>query len=385
MAETIATPKKEFQLEKILLSARESGASDIHFKVGYKPIIRLHGRLGFLETEECTPERISKICRGILNEAQQKRLPLAKNIDASLELNGYRHRVNVAYETKNSVVNPFIAIRIIPDKIMDVKNIGFPEGVWKNIAGWRDPENKEAVSELKRGLVLVTGITGSGKTTTLASLINEINKKRSEHIITIEDPIEYVYPMGKSIISQREIGASLNSFADGVKYSLRQDPDIILIGEIRDRDTALHALEASETGHLVFSTLHTKSAEETVDRYVSLFNAEEQNKVRTSLASNLAFVLSQLLVPCEKGTERKLVMEVMNVRDTTAIRNHIRKGEYYQLLGDMQNTRKYKNITFDQRLFDLYKLGELGGMTKEEVLSYAHDSESLKKEFDKLR
>jgi twitching motility protein PilT len=385
MAETSKIPAKEFKLNTILLSARTQKASDAHFKVGSRPVLRIKGKLIPLDTEECTSEKMNKLSSELLTQEQKERLPSAKSIDTSYEVNNYRHRVNVALETKNGKVEPFIAIRLIPEEIMHVEDVGFPYEVWKDITGYKDLDEKKAVPELRRGLVLVTGKTGSGKTTTLASLINYMNMTRAEHIITLEDPIEYSYPKGKSIISQREIGTSLNSFADGVKYSLREDPDIILVGEIRDRETALHALEASETGHLVLSTLHTKSATETVDRYVSLFESNEQDKIRTSLASNLAFVFSQLLVPCRKGTERKLVMEVMNVRDTSSIRNHIREGDYKQLLGDMQSARKYNNITFDHRLLELYTSGELEDMAKEEVLSYAHNPESLKLDLNKLR
>lgn len=383
MAEINKTSGKDFRLNTILLSARTQKASDVHFKVGSKPELRIKGKLVPLDTEECTSEKMNKLSLELLTKEQQEKLPSVKSIDTSYEINNYRHRVNVAFETKKGKVEPFIAIRLIPEEIMSVDDVGFPYDVWKDITGYKDLDEKKAVPELRRGLVLVTGKTGSGKTTTLASLINYINMTRAEHIITLEDPIEYAYQKGRSIISQREIGSSLNSFADGVKYSLREDPDIILVGEIRDRETALHALEASETGHLVLSTLHTKSAIETVDRYVSLFESSEQDKIRTSLASNLAFVLSQLLVPCRKGTERKLVMEVMNVRDTQPIRNHIREGDYKQLLSDMQVNRTRKNIPFDQRLLDLYTTGKLEDMAREELLSYAHNPESLKLELNK--
>ena len=387
--------KKIHNLNRILLGARELGASDVHLQIGYRPITRINGRIKFLDTEECNGEFLQEVIDGTLDKDQNVRLMKNKSIDIAIEVMGkikkdkenkrYRHRVNIAYLTKGNNTEPFIAFRLIPDKIRPIEKIGFPDDVWKNIVGWKGQEEAENVPGLRRGLVLVTGITGSGKTTTLASLINQINETRAEHIITMEDPIEYVYPRANSIIKQREIGSSLNSFADGVKYSLREDPDIILVGEIRDRDTALHALEASETGHLVFSTLHDPSATETVDRYVGLFNPDEQDKVRISLASNLAYVFSQNLIPCEKGTERRLVMEVMNVRDTPAIRTRIRRGEYNQLIGEMQSHRKYKNITFDHRLVELYKTGELGDMRKDEVLSYAHDPESVKQDIDKLK
>ncbi|MDP3026424.1 MAG: PilT/PilU family type 4a pilus ATPase [Nanoarchaeota archaeon] len=377
------------KLERILLGAREAGASDVHFKVGYKPIWRIAGKLTYVDTEVIDSEKISEIAKLILKEPKEKYFHEHKNVDSSLELvrkgkksekdKIYRHRINLGYASGQ----PFIAIRIIPDEIIPIEKIGFPFEVWKNITGWKDPENKENIPGLKRGLVLITGITGSGKTTTLASLIQKINETRHEHIITLEDPVEYMYNPLKSIISQREIGVDLDSFGEGVKYSLRQDPDIILVGEIRDRETALHALEAAETGHIVFSTLHTKNAGETVRRYVNLFEAEDHDNIRNSLAANLAYVLSQQLIPYQKGVGRRLAMEVMNVKDSIAIKKHLREGDYHKIFSEIQLGQKYKMITMDDHIKQLYKEGK-GEVSKEDAISQAHDPEKMREFIDKL-
>jgi len=364
---------KSFQIDRILLAAREMNASDVHFKVGYKPIVRVNGMPKCLETDVVSEDDMPRIVNSVLiEEKKQIYLQEHKNVDASLEIRSkdkkyYRHRINVAQDRRG----PFVAIRLIPDKIMDVSEVGFPEEIWKNIVGY----SEEEISGLKRGLVLVTGITGSGKTTTLASLINEINKRRHEHIITLEDPVEYVYKPLKSIISQRELGSDVYSFADGVKYSLREDPDVILVGEIRDRETALHALEATETGHIVFSTLHTKNAAETVSRYVNLFEAEDHDNIRDSLAANLSYILSQQLIPRTKIGGRKLAMEVMNVKDSSGIKKLLRKGEYHKIMGQIQIEHAKGSILMDEHIKQLYNSGDI---EKEDAINHAHNSEGLR-------
>lgn len=382
--EEIERDKKLHELERILLGAREMKASDVHFKVGYKPIVRINGTPDQINTEVVDEIKIIDIVDLILNKNKQDYFHKHKNVDASLEVIGrdkntkkeveYRHRVNVGYARKQ----PFITIRLIPDKIMSVDEIGFPYEVWKNIVGCEEEE----ITGLKRGLILITGVAGSGKTTTQASLLQEINKRRKENIITVEDPIEYTYPRGKSIISQRELGDDLNSFADGIKYSLRQDPDVILIGEIRDRETALHNLEAAETGHLVFSTLHTKDAAETVRRYVNLFDTDDHDNIRDSLSANLSYVLCQQLIPYQKGVGRRLAMEVMNVRDSAAIRKHIRDGEYHKIPGQMQLEKAHKSILMDDHIKYLCTKGEI---KLEDALAQAYNSERLKEDLDKVK
>jgi twitching motility protein PilT len=226
--------------------------------------------------------------------------------------------------------------------------------------------------------VLVTGRTGSGKTTTLASLIQEINRTRQEHIITIEDPIEYVHNPDKCIISQREVGVHVDSFKNGLKYALRQDPNIILIGEIRDKETAHLTLEATATGHLVFATLHTMSAVESVRRYVNFFDTEEQNNIRNLLASNLAYVLSQQLIPHQRGIGRTMAMEVMNVRDSDSIKALLRDGKDYQIPSYMH--QKLGMITMDERLKQLEAMGKIPAGSS---IFYAHRPKDVAESYKK--
>ncbi|VVB78332.1 Type II/IV secretion system protein [uncultured archaeon] len=358
------------QIDKLLNSAIERNASDLHLKVGYKPILRIGGRLVRLnETVELDAEGISLIARNLMGDAKSVKFSETNNSDFSIEYksqNGEtrRFRANAAMADGH----PYLALRVVPREIRNVETIGFPYEVWNDIIN------------LKRGLVLVTGVTGSGKTTTLASLIQKINETRGDHIITIEDPVEYKYSPVKSMISQREVGIDVLSFGDGVKYCLRQDPDVILIGEIRDIETAEKALEAAATGHLVFSTLHTKSAEETVMRYVNMFPANDHDNIRDSLSANLEYVLSQQLLPYEKGGERTLAMEVMNVGYSAAIRNHLRKGEYHQLTSDIQTGRAGKMITMDARLQQLVGAGKI---SKEMAIAYAYKSDEMRKSFNR--
>jgi len=355
----------EVQIHTIFMYAGKRGASDIHFKAGEPPILRVNGKIERLETQAIDGKAMAGIAKALLSEGHQIALQETGNADSAVEqeIEGVkcRYRVNAARE-KNGL---FIAVRLVPERIMPVHEIGFPFHLWEDLIS------------LQRGLVLVTGVTGSGKTTTLASLIQRINDTYADHIITIEDPIEFVYPKSKSIISQREIGINVKSFSDGVKYVLRQDPDVILIGEIRDRETATKALEAAATGHLVFSTLHTKDAADTVRRYVNIFEAEDQNNVRNSLASNLAYVLCQQLLPHRSGYGRALAMEVMNVQVSPAIQNHLRKAEYYRIISEIQIGKANKMITMDQRLKELFYDGRI---TRETAIGYSHYPDEMRHE-----
>src|SRR3989344_3740442 len=276
----------KFNLSDVLEAARGVNSSDIHFKVGYVPTFRVEGILtGTDGLSPLSQDDLNEIIGCFLSEDKLALLKERGDIDTSFETRiedvTLRYRVNVAQDKNGG----YATLRLIPDKILGIEKIGFPNNVYRDIVS------------LNSGLVLVTGVTGSGKTTTLASIINEINKLRGDHIITLEDPIEYVYGPVKSIISQRELGTSLSSFGAGVKYALRQDPDVILIGEIRDKDTAEKSLEAAATGHLVLSTLHTRSADETASRYVNLFPHDDHDNIRSTLASTLAYLLSQQLIP----------------------------------------------------------------------------------------
>ena len=362
-------PKLDLQINKILEAAAREGASDIHFKSGMKPYFRVQGQLKEIKTSPLESVTVHNIIKAILPENLEIKFQEENNVDSSLDFtlsNGthQRFRINVARGRTGNSEGPYVVLRVIPQKILDVKDIGFPFNVWENII------------DLQQGLVLVTGETGSGKTTTLASLVQEINNTRAEHIITIEDPIEYTHPPIRSIISQRELGIHVKSFADGVKYSLRQDPDIVLVGEIRDEETGRKALEATSTGHLVFSTLHTKNAPETVSRYVNIFQPEDHSNIRDLLAANLSYVLCQQLIPYQKGVGRVLAMEVMNVTDSPAIKKHIRDGEYHHILSAMQIGTNLKMITMEARLEQLCSEGKI---STERAIAYAHSQESMRK------
>ena len=343
-------------LDKILLEESSEGASDIHMKAGHSLRVRIRGEIHRKEEYYFDKEAIIDAVNIMLSENQRAHFEKRRNIDASYQITDReakisRYRVNCAQDMNG----PYIAIRIIPDVIRSIDEIGFPNDVHKDII------------DLRAGLVLVTGITGSGKTTTLASIVQEIIKSRKVHIITIEDPVEYVYNSEDSIITQREIGANLDSYVDGVKYALRQDPDIILIGEIRDPETAYKALEAAATGHLVFSTLHVINAIRAASRYVSIFDADDHPNIQNSLAANLSYVLSQQLIPpATPGGERTLAMEVLNVKDSKAIQNHIREGQYKFIISDMETGKSLKMITMNDHINMLVKEGKL----PEEVASH---------------
>jgi twitching motility protein PilT len=350
---------EEIEITDILELAIQKEASDIHFKVGYEPILRCGGKFEFVDMDKFTGNHMNKVFKSlVLSESKQAEFS-EKDIDTSFQFKGrdekkHRYRINAAHDMNG----PFIAIRAIPDEIISIEKTGFPyESVWQDI------------TELKKGLVLITGITGSGKTTTLASLIQKINQTRAEHIITIEDPIEYIHPPIKSIISQRELETSVNSFEEGIRSALREDPDVILLPEIRDRTTAYHALEATRTGHLVLATIHTGSAEDTVSRYVNLFDKQEHENVRDSLSRNLAYTLSQQLIPYQKHSGKTLVMEIMNVKDDDGIKNIIRESKDHQILGTLQRQHKLGMITMDQHLVHLTKNG---AFSADEAVLYAH-------------
>jgi len=258
-------------LEEVLKLAVDGNASDLHFKVGSPPELRKGTKL--VPMDNYTPldhAAMEILLEVILSEKQRKRFSEVGELDKSLQTTAARFRVNAGMERSG----PYITIRVIPYDIRQVLSLGFPTPVWREIIS------------LNHGLVLVTGVTGSGKSTTLASLIQEINSTQQKKVICIEDPIEAVYKKGKSMIIQREVGVHTTSFYSGVMHALRQDPDILLIGEIRDQDTAQAALQAAETGHLVFSTLHTKDAAGTIGRYVDLFPEERKGDIRSALADN---------------------------------------------------------------------------------------------------
>ncbi len=332
-------------------------ASDLHLTTGIPPILRIDGKLTPLCEERLTSEAILQYCQEILSPKQLQHLEDAGEFDfAYSSPQKGRFRVN-AFKQRGSYA---IAARLVNLNIPSPQDLMLPESL-------------VSMCGKKRGLVLVTGATGSGKSTTLASLIDVINQRYNQHIITLEDPIEYLHRHNKSVINQREIGADSHSFPNALRGALRQDPDVILVGEMRDLDTISIAVTAAETGHLVFSTLHTIGAVNTIDRIIDVFEPAQQAQIRTQLADVLQCVVSQQLLP-KIGGGRVGAFEVMLTN--SAIRNNIREGKTYQIPTVMQTGQKFGMKTMDDSLFELYQQEYI---TKENAISYAQDRAALQR------
>ncbi|MBE3092496.1 MAG: type IV pilus twitching motility protein PilT [Actinobacteria bacterium] len=346
-------------INDVLIEAIKRDASDIHIVCALPPVIRINGRLTKLEKfGEITPEISKKILIRILNEEQIRRLEKQLAVDFSHTLPGYgRFRCSYFYQ-RNSLAAAF---RYITRKILSIEDLNLPVQI-------------EEFADYPRGLVLVTGPTGCGKSTTLASIINLINNNRSENIITIEDPIEYLFTHKKSIVSQREVLTDTRSFGAALKYILREDPNVIMVGEIRDLETISSTLTAAETGHLVFSTLHTQDAPQTIDRIIDIFPTHQQNQVRSQLAGILKAVLVQQLIPNKDNTGRLPATELMFV--TPAIKNMIREMKGHQIYSAIQAGGKRGMMTMDMSLANLYKDGKI---TEEMALEKAHNRDEVKR------
>jgi twitching motility protein PilT len=322
-------------MEDLLKLMVEVGASDLHITVGVPPVFRIDGRITRTDFDVLRPEDTKRLVYEILTETQIERFEREKELDFSFELEGIsRYRVNVFWQRGNVAS----VIRAIPTKIRTIDELMLPKAVYD-------------LCNLRRGLVLVTGITGSGKSTTLAAMIDYINSTRAEHIITIEDPIEFVHQHKKSIVNQREVYEDTRSFAEALKRALREDPDVILVGEMRDLETTSMAITAAETGHLVLSTLHTIDAPQTIDRIVDQYPPHQQQQVRVMLSGCLAGVLSQQLLPRATGKGRVAAVAVMI--NTPAIANLIREGKTAQIYSYIQSGGQYGMQTMDQALRDL--------------------------------
>src|ERR687887_1636121 len=325
-----------FSIDDLLEQMVTRNASDLHLSVGTPPAIRVRGHVERLDDYEAlTPEDTQQLLYRILSSEQQKQLEIKRQLDFSHSVPGLaRFRVNVYFQ-KETVGAAF---RMIPDELKTLEELGIPASLHQ-------------LAEKPRGIVLVTGPTGSGKSTTLAALIDEINRTRSEHILTIEDPIEFVHKHKRCIVNQREIGVDAVSFADALRAALRQDPDVILLGEMRDLETISTALTAAETGHLVFGTLHTQSASSTVDRIIDVFPAEQQEQVRIMIAGSLQGVVTQALLPTADGAGRVAALEILFPDD--AVRNLIRQGKVEQVYSVMQTNTSRGMRTLEQSLADL--------------------------------
>lgn len=344
-------------LSELLEVTVNQKASDLHLTVGVAPTMRLNGELIQLTSNKLIPAETEEYAREILGEQYEKYLREGE-IDTSYSSPGMgRFRVNV-YRQRGSNA---IAIRVVGLKIPTLDELSFP------------PILKELTTK-QRGMVLVTGPTGSGKSTTLAAMINEINTTRSAHIITLEDPVEYLHKHCKSIINQREIGKDSLNFQNALRAVLREDPDVILIGEMRDMETISIALTAAETGHLVFSTLHTIGASKTIDRIVDVFPPYQQQQIKVQLASVIQGIISQQLIPTLNEKGRVAALEIMI--STPAIQNLIREGKSHQIESSVQTGGKYGMRTMDMALADLYKKGNI---SYETALTYSVDREILER------
>jgi twitching motility protein PilT len=312
------------------------GASDLHLTVGTPPAIRVRGHVFRLDDfETVDPDTSRQLLYQILSTEQQKRFEVNRQLDFSHSIPGVaRFRVNV-YMQRESVGAAF---RVIPDQIKTLEELQLPTSL-------------ALLAQKPRGLVLVTGPTGSGKSTTLAAMIDEVNRTRHEHILTIEDPIEFVHRHKSCIVNQREIGVDAVGFAEALRGALRQDPDVILVGEMRDLETIAIALTAAETGHLVLGTLHTQSASSTIDRIIDVFPAEQQEQVRIQIASSLQGVITQALLPTSDGEGRVAALEILLPDD--AVRNLVRQGKVEQIYSVMQTNTSRGMQTMEQALQEL--------------------------------
>jgi twitching motility protein PilT len=343
-------------LRDLLQEMIDNKASDLHITAGVPPQLRVDGNILPTDHDPLTPEITQAITYSVLNEEQQKRFEEEKELDFSFGVKGLsRFRGNVFMQ--RGVVS--LAIRQIPYEILSFRELGLPKVV-------------EDLASKQRGLILVTGPTGSGKSTTLASIIDKINLERHKHIITIEDPVEYIHQHKRCIVNQREVKADTESFAAALKHVLRQDPDVILIGEMRDLETMAAALTIAETGHLALATLHTNSTFESINRIVDTFPPGQQSQVRAQLAFVLEGVVAQQLIPRAGGRGRTMVAEIMVC--TPAIRATIRDDKIHQIYGLMQAGQKYGMQTMNQALFNAYMQKEI---TMDEAMRRSHDTQEL--------
>ncbi len=330
-------------IHQLLKFMVDNNGSDLHITTNSPPQIRVHGKLSPIEgTKPLSAAETKQLCYSILTDQQKHKFEESLELDLSFGIKGLaRFRANIFYQ-RGAVAGAF---RTIPYEIRGFSELGLPSVV-------------EHLAEKPRGLVLVTGPTGSGKSTTLASMVDKVNRERHDHIVTIEDPVEYLHPHKSCVVNQREIGADTFSFKNALKSILRQDPDVVLIGEMRDLETIEAALRIAETGHLTFATLHTNSAVETINRIIDVFPSHQQSQIRTQLSFVLQGILCQALLPTRDGKGRCLTVEIMI--PNAAIRNLIREDKVHQIYSVMQTGQAGSGMqTFNQSLADLYLKGKL--------------------------
>lgn len=344
-------------IEEMLRIAKTAGASDVHVTVGIPPKMRVNGKLVTMDFDRLMPKDTQQMLLEIMNEEQKRRFEERGEYDMSFSIpNMGRYRVN-AYKQRGSAA---IALRLVGTHVPSPEELGVPDSVIN-------------LYEKKRGLVLVTGPTGSGKSTTLAAIIDKINNNRECHVITLEDPIEYLHQHKLSMVNQREIGLDTQTYANALRVALREDPDVIMVGEMRDFETISVAITAAETGHLVLSTLHTLGAASTVDRVIDVFPSHQQQQIRVQFANVLEAVVSQQLIPKKDEDGRIAAFEVLHANQ--AARNLIREGKSHQLKTVMQTNRKLGMITMDETIAQLYADGQI---TKEMAIQFAQDSDGMK-------
>ncbi len=341
---------------RLLATVAEQGASDLHMSVGRPPVLRIHGKLRNLDLAPLTPEQTEGFVKSITPERNMLELEEKGSSDFAIFMDQVgRFRANV-FRQKN---NYQVCMRLLPLEVYSFDQIGLPKTI------------KDLLLKT-RGLILVTGPTGSGKSTSLASMIDYINVELESHIITIEDPIEFYHDHKQSVVTQREIGVDTPDFTEALRRALRQDPDVILVGEMRDLETISAAITAAETGHLVMGTLHTTGAARTVDRIIDAFPADHQDQIRMQLSVSLVAVISQVLLPRADGQGRVAGLEIMIM--TPAIENHIRKGETFKIPSVIQTSKKQGMVLLDDYLLDLCKSGMI---TPESALRYSQSPKDM--------
>lgn len=345
-------------MQDLLMMLMEKKASDLHITAGLPPMLRIDGEVKSTQFEKLTPDTCQRLIYSLLTDSQKEKFEASNELDLSFGIKGVgRVRMNV-FRQRGSVG---AALRSIPQKILTFEELNLPAVAYE-------------MMKINKGLVLVTGPTGSGKSTTLASMINYLNENRTSHIITVEDPIEYVHLHKQSIVNQREVGSDTNSFVSALKYILRQDPDVILIGEMRDLETISAALTIAETGHLVFATLHTTDAASAVNRIIDVFPPHQQSQIRSQLSLVLQAVFAQQLLPHASGAGRVLASEVLII--TPAIRNLVREMKIEQIYLAIQTGGKFGMQTMNQSLYDLYTRRQIPYQT---AIESSSDQDDLKR------
>ena len=343
---------------QLLKTSISQQASDLHILADSPPVMRLQGFISRVQTPPLTPEQTKELCYSVITDTQKAEFENRKVLDFSFALGSdYRFRGHLFFQ-KGSVGGSF---RLIPSKVPQLNTLGLPDQV-ENLAWY------------PYGIVLVTGPTGSGKSTTLAAMIREINKKKKGHIITIEDPIEYVHSHDQCVITQKELGADILSFSDGLRAALREDPDVCLVGEMRDKETIVSALHTAETGHMVFSTLHTNTAFDAIERIVGSFEGDEKQQIRNQLSNLIRAVLCQRLVPT---IDKKRIICYELMLATTGIRNLIREGKQHQIYSQMQTQIKEGMVTFNQCLADLVRSNKISIETAMSVTAIPKELNTL--------